>query len=141
MTINRPSNATKAKTPDKAAWTLLEDDEYGKIGIKKSSSIGVFLAPHTCLHCLLLVMAAFFEITMSIRISDCIHEETHLSSVDELGQRNVCVVAKDVVFVERTGSAILELDAEEVAKVGRWSSAQFDGNSRGVVGYDTQMNA
>lgn len=60
----------------------------------------------------------------------------YLSLVDEFGQRNICVVAKNVNILETVGGAILEFDAEEVTEVGGLSSAQLDGNSGSVVGYD-----
>lgn len=51
------------------------------------------------------------------------------------------MVAKDVVFLEAIGGAILELDAEEIAKVRGWSSTQLDGNSGGIIGYETRVNS
>ena len=58
----------------------------------------------------------------------------YLGSVDELSQRDVCVMAKDVEILEPFGSAVLELDADEVAEVRGRSSAQLNGNCGGVVG-------
>lgn len=45
------------------------------------------------------------------------------------------MVAEDMDVLEIAGSTILELDTEEVADVRRRTTAEFDGQSRSVVGY------
>jgi hypothetical protein len=137
--MNRPSSATKANAPEKAPWTLLVD-VLEKTGFGRISKYLGALAPQTSLHCLLLVMAAFFEITVRIESSDHNQKGTYLSPVDELGQRDVCVVAKDMVILEALCGSVLELDAEEVAKIGGRSSAQLNGKSRSVVSYGIAMS-
>ena len=56
-----------------------------------------------------------------------------LSTVDELGQGDVGVVAEDVDILEG-GGTVLELDAEEVTDVRGRTAAELDGNGGGVIG-------
>ena len=59
---------------------------------------------------------------------------TNLSAVDELGQRDISVVAKDMDILEVAGSSVPELDAEEVTDIRRRAAAELDGDGGGVVG-------
>lgn len=58
----------------------------------------------------------------------------YLSTVDEFGQRNIGVVAKDVDILKVSGGSILELDAEEVANIGGRATAELNGDGRGKIG-------
>jgi len=60
-----------------------------------------------------------------------------LSPVYELGQGNICMMAEDVDVLEVFGAPILELDAEEVAEVGRRAAAELDSNCGSIFG-DTE---
>jgi len=57
-----------------------------------------------------------------------------LSTVDELSQRDICVVTEDVDVLEAVRGTVLEFDAEEVAEIGGRSTAQLNSNGRCVVG-------
>lgn len=57
-----------------------------------------------------------------------------LCSVDEFGQRDVSVVAKDMNILESPG-AVLELDAKEVADIRGRATAELNGESGCVIGY------
>ena len=59
---------------------------------------------------------------------------TNLSAVDELGQGDVGLVAKDVDVVPRVGGAVLETETQEVANVRGRAAAELNGDGRGVVG-------
>ena len=45
------------------------------------------------------------------------------------------MVTKDMDILEVTSSTILEFDTEEVTDIRRRTTAEFDGESRSVVGY------
>jgi hypothetical protein len=60
-------------------------------------------------------------------------QAAHLSTVDELGQGDVSVVAKDVDVLEVGAGAVLEFNAEEVADIRGRATAELNGNGRGEV--------
>jgi hypothetical protein len=60
-------------------------------------------------------------------------QAAHLSTVDEFGQGDVSVVAKDVDVLEVGAGAVLEFDAEEVADIRGSATAELNGNGRGEV--------
>lgn len=62
-------------------------------------------------------------------------QTAHLSTVDEFGQGDVSVVAKDVDVVELGAGAVLEFDAEEVADVRGRAAAELNGNGGGEVSW------
>lgn len=62
-------------------------------------------------------------------------QAAHLSTVDELGQGDVSVVAKDVDVLELGVGAVLEFDAEEVADIRGRATAELNGNGRGEVSW------
>jgi hypothetical protein len=53
--------------------------------------------------------------------------------VNELGNGNVCIVAKDVDILE-VGRAVLEPEADKVTDVGGRATTEVNGKSSGVVG-------
>jgi hypothetical protein len=61
--------------------------------------------------------------------------EAYFSAVYELRERNIGVAAEgvDETPVLRVSGAVLELEAQEVAQVGRGSAAQFDCQSGAEV--------
>jgi hypothetical protein len=56
-----------------------------------------------------------------------------LDLVNELGDRDVCLVAKSVVGLEVVVGAVLELDPQEVTVLRRGSAADLKGGGRSVV--------
>lgn len=66
--------------------------------------------------------------------------DTYLGAVDEFGEGDVSVVAKDVNVFESSGGTVLESDAEEVTDVGGRATAELDSNGGGVVGCQMKMN-
>jgi hypothetical protein len=58
----------------------------------------------------------------------------YLSAVNELGQRDISVMAKDVNILEIRMSSVLELNAKEVADIRGRTTAKFNSDGRGVVG-------
>lgn len=59
---------------------------------------------------------------------------TDLSTIDELGQRDISIVAEDVDILELAGS-VPESDAEEVTDIRGRAAAELDSHGRGEVGY------
>ena len=59
---------------------------------------------------------------------------THLDPVNELGDRDVRLVAESVVGLEVVVGAVLELDPQEVTVLRRGSAADLKGDGRSVVG-------
>jgi hypothetical protein len=57
-----------------------------------------------------------------------------LSTVDELSQGDIRLVAEDVNILEVGVGSVLELDAEEVAEVGGITTAELNDDGRRVVG-------
>jgi hypothetical protein len=60
---------------------------------------------------------------------------TYLGTVDELGQRNIGMVSKNMDILETACGAILELDAQEVTDIRRRTTAEFNGKSGCVISY------
>ena len=61
--------------------------------------------------------------------------QSYLGAVDELGQRDVCVVAKDVDVLPVASGSVLEAESEEVTDIGGRATAELDSQSRAVVGW------
>lgn len=62
-----------------------------------------------------------------------------LEAVDELGERDVLAVLEDVDRAEVLARPVAELEAEEVARVGRGRAAQLDRDRGPEVGWGTGM--
>ncbi len=62
------------------------------------------------------------------------YSPAHLGAVDEFGQGDVRVVAKDVDVLEVAGGSVLDLEAEEVSDIGGRAAAEFNGEGGCVVG-------
>ena len=63
---------------------------------------------------------------------DCAYLET----VDELGQRDILTVTEDVDGAELLVGTVLELEPQELASIGGRSTAELNGESRAIVGYE-----
>ena len=59
---------------------------------------------------------------------------THLAPVDELGERDVRLVAEGVVGLEVVVGAVFELDPQEVTVLRRGSAEQLESEGRDIVG-------
>jgi hypothetical protein len=58
----------------------------------------------------------------------------YLDAVNELGQRNITPVTKDVDGTEITVGPVLELEAQKVTIVRKRTAAKLDHECRGIVG-------
>lgn len=63
-----------------------------------------------------------------------LHLPAYLGAVDEFGQWDVGVVAKDIDVFEVAGGSVLDLEAKEVTDIGGRAAAEFNGKGRCVVG-------
>ena len=59
---------------------------------------------------------------------------TDLSTVDELGQGDVGLVAEDVDIMPGVVGTVLEAEAQEVTDIGGRATAELNSDGRGVVG-------
>ena len=59
---------------------------------------------------------------------------THLAPVDELGERDVRLVAEGVVGLEVVVGAVFELDPQEVTVLRRGSAEQLESEGGDIVG-------